>query len=80
MLTQQKTVVEKKCQNIPFHECKVQTEVISNPINTTECKTVKENKCQIVTLPKDEQECSQGFEKECRKRQKTVTEIVQVKF
>lgn len=76
--TQQKTVVEKKCRTIPDQECKLQSVVKNNPVNTTECKTVQENKCQIVTVPTQEKECREVLEKKCRTVQEKVTEIVQV--
>ena len=79
-ITQQKTIVEKKCRNVPDKECKLQTRVQDNPVNTTECKTVQENKCQIVVIPTEEQECKDIIEKKCKTVKDKVTEVVQVNF
>lgn len=36
---------------VPDKECKVISVTKDNPVNTTECKTVQENKCTTVQLP-----------------------------
>ena len=69
---------EKKCRTVPDQECKLRPRVEFNPVNTTECKTVQENKCQIVTVPEVETECTNITEKKCRTVHDKVTEIVEV--
>ena len=69
---------EKKCRTVPGQECKFQPKILNNPVNTTECKTVQENKCQIVMVPEHKKECTRVVEKKCRNVQDKVTEIVQV--
>ena len=77
-VTQQKTVVERVCRDVADQECKIETSVRDNPINSTECKIVKENKCSIVTVPTQEKECRKILEKKCRTVSEIVTTIVQV--
>ena len=75
---QQKTVVERQCSDVPDQECKINTVVRDNPVNSTECKLEKENKCSIVTVPTKEKECRKILEKKCRTVSEIVTEIVEV--
>ena len=77
-ITQQKTVVERQCSDVPDQECKINTVIKDNPVNSTECKLEKENKCSIVTVPTKEKECRKILEKKCRTVSEIVTEIVQV--
>ena len=78
-LTQQKTVVERKCRDVPDQECQINTVVKDNPVNSTECKIEKENKCSIITVPTKEKECRKILEKKCRTVSEVVTNIVQVR-
>ena len=77
-ITQQKTVVERVCSDVPDQECKINTVIQDKPVNSTECKIVKENKCSIITVPTKEKECRKTFEKKCRTVSEIVTKIVQV--
>ena len=77
---QQKTVVERKCHDVPDQECQINTVVKDNPVNSTECKIEKENKCSIVTVPTKEKECRKILEKKCKTVSEVVTNIVQVRF
>ena len=54
----------------------METTVVQNPVNTTECREVQKNKCRVVTEPVTEQECKQFITKNCRKFTEKVTEIV----
>ena len=78
-ITQQKTVVERVCSDVPDQECKINTVIQDKPVNSTECKIVKENKCSIITVPTKEKECRKVFEKKCRTVSEIVTSIVQVR-
>ena len=78
-ITQQKTVVERVCSDVPDQECKINTVIQDKPVNSTECKIVKENKCSIITVPTEEKECRKTFEKKCRTVSEIVTNIVQVR-
>lgn len=78
-ITQQKTVVERVCSDVPDQECKINTIIQDKPVNSTECKIVKENKCSIITVPTKEKECRKVFEKKCRTVSEIVTNIVQVR-
>ena len=78
-ITQQKTVVERVCSDVPDQECKINTVIQDKPVNSTECKIVKENKCSIITVPTKEKECRKVFEKKCRTVSEIVTNIVQVR-
>ena len=75
---EQKTVVENKCRHVPDHECKVQTVVKDNPVNSTECKIVTEKECLTEFEPKEVKECRKIVEKKCWTVQEKVTEIVEV--
>ena len=57
LVTQEKTLVERICSEVPDQECEIQTVVEDHPVNSTECKLEKENKCAIVTSRKKEKEC-----------------------
>ena len=39
--------VERVCRDVADQECKIETSVRDNPINSTECKIVKENKSPV---------------------------------
>ena len=49
-----------------------------HPVNSTECKLEKENKCAIVTTRKKEKECRKILKKQCEEVTEVVTEIQQV--
>ena len=77
-VTEHKTVPEKKCRTVPDQECEMRPRFEFKPVNTTECKTVKEKKCWIENVPEEENECTEVQEKSCRPVLDKVTEIVQV--
>ena len=49
-----------------------------HPVNSTECKLEKENKCAIVTSKKREKECRKILKKQCEEVTEVVTEIKEV--
>ena len=49
-----------------------------HPVNSTECKLEKENKCAIVTSKRKEKECRKILKKQCEEVTEVVTEIKQV--
>ena len=80
LVTQEKTLVERICSEVPDQECEIQTVVEDHPVNSTECKLEKENKCAIVTTKKKEKECRKTLKKQCEEVTEVVTEIKQVRI
>ena len=76
--TVEKTLWETKCKTVPDRECNLETVIKKISLPSTDCKIVKENKCETVIGQVTEKECKTVHNNVCKTVQKTVTNVIQV--